>query len=340
MKLFALANEKNDTKDRVIRVPYGTWDYGTKKLEDGRSIFFTQTLDRRGAQAIAGEVSAKIAKNEKGVPVYWGHPDVPELAHKYPDKRAKGWIVKAEATDDALLLTVDWLDEKPTEGFGWFSPFWKGSITPTGEGRASMAVDSIQSVALINTPNIEEFRLANELQDTDNPADIGHKEKEQDMDRNKLIQMLGLKPEATDEEIFAAIGKLKTDAADASTKLEAANAETETAKKECKEAKDALANERNERCNLLLDSAIADGRISVAGRAAWAKRLTEDFAAGSVALANEKPLKRESAVKELANTSGKSVDLVALANERMQKNPGMSYTVAFAAVMKEHPEVK
>ena len=34
------------------------------------------------------------------------------------------------------------------------------------------------------------------------------------------------------------------------------------------------------------------------------------------------------------------VDLVALANERMQKNPSLTYTTAFAAVMKEHPEVK
>ena len=39
MKLFLLANEKpaeGEQKDRVIRVPYGTWDYGTKKLDSGR----------------------------------------------------------------------------------------------------------------------------------------------------------------------------------------------------------------------------------------------------------------------------------------------------------------
>ena len=34
------------------------------------------------------------------------------------------------------------------------------------------------------------------------------------------------------------------------------------------------------------------------------------------------------------------VDLVALANERMAKNPSMTYSAAFALVMKEHPEIK
>ena len=41
---------------------------------------------------MAAKINAGVADGEKGVPVYWGHPDVPELAHKYPDKRAKGWI--------------------------------------------------------------------------------------------------------------------------------------------------------------------------------------------------------------------------------------------------------
>ena len=169
MKLFLLANEKpaeGEQKDSVIRVPYGTWDYGTKKLDSGRTVYFTQTLAKPGAEKIAATIAAKIAAGEKGIPVYWGHPDVPDLAYKYPDKRAKGWIVAGEATDDALLLTVDWIDEKPTEGFGWFSPYWGGENRDLGGGKALSVVNDIRSVALINEPNIEEFRLANELQDT------------------------------------------------------------------------------------------------------------------------------------------------------------------------------
>lgn len=166
MKIYALANELNLDRSNAgtITVPFGTWDYGQKKLPDGRNLFFRQTLDMQGAGAIAAQIADSIAKGEKGVPVYWGHPDVPELAHKYPDKRAKGWITSASVEDGKLVLSVDWLEDKATDGFGWFSPFWTGPVKENGDGTALMHVESLTSVALINMPNIQEFRLANEAQ--------------------------------------------------------------------------------------------------------------------------------------------------------------------------------
>lgn len=345
MKLFLLANEKpaeGEQKDRVIRVPYGTWDYGTKKLDSGRTVYFTQTLAKPGAEKIAATIAGKIAAGEKGIPVYWGHPDVPDLAYKYPDKRAKGWIVSGEATDDALLLTVDWLDEKPTEGFGWFSPYWGGENRDLGGGKAQSIVNDIKSVALINEPNIEEFRLANELQDTNNAAEA-EKGNKMNIMKEELCKLLGLPPDATDEQIRTALaeaGKAKEALATEKTKVEAAQAEANEAKTECEKTKTDLANERAAHVGILLDNAIADGRISTAGRAAWEKRLNDDFAAGKVALANEKPLKRESAVAGQEVKKAKDLNLVALANERMKQNPGMDYITAFAQVQKEHPEVK
>ena len=136
------------------------------------------------------------------------------------------------------------------------------------------------------------------------------------MNKEELIKILGLDENATDEQIMTAIkagAQAVEELATERTKAEAAEAEK--------------------------DQAIAEGRISVAGRPAWEKRLKDDFAAGSVALANEKPLKTASAVTQKPGEQTK-VDLVALANERMQKNPSLTYPAAFAAVMKEHPEVK
>ena len=348
MKLFLLANEKPDggeMKDRVIRVPYGTWDYGTKRIGEGPravDVFFRQTLAKPGAEKIAATIAAKIARGEKGVPVYWGHPDVPDLAAKYPDKRAKGWIVQGTAADDALLLTVDWLEEKATGGFGWFSPYWGGENAMHGDGTATMTVSDIRSVALVNEPNIEDFRLANESQGEDNAAEA-EKGKQMNITKEELCGLLGLPPEATDDQIRAALAeavKAKEELATEKTKLEAANEEAKEAKGECEKAKAELANEKAAHRAILLDNAIADGRISVAGRAAWDKRLADDFKAGSVALANERPLKRESAVAGRTPPKSNDINLVALANERMSKNPGMTYTAAFAQVMKEHPEVK
>jgi hypothetical protein len=343
LNLYALANELNlgEAKSGTIRVPFGRWDFGAKKLDDGRTVFFVQELTREGAQRMAAKINAGVADGEKGVPVYWGHPDVPELAHKYPDKRAKGWIKSAAVEADALILNVEWLEENATDGFGWFSPYWGGPATDLGQGRYLKHLDSLTSVALVNIPNIQEFRLANELQGGVNNNETGAiaGEGEKKMDRAKLIQALGLPETATDEEIFAAIEKNKAAAADAATKQEAAEAEKGQAETERDEAKAELANERAAHRALLLDQAIAEGRISVAGRAAWEKRLTDDFAAGKVALANERPLKTETAVKTVPGRAD-GVDLVALANERMAKHPGMTYTTAFAQIMQEHPEVK
>ncbi len=162
------------------------------------------------------------------------------------------------------------------------------------------------------------------------------------MNREELIKILGLGEDATDEQIMTAIkagAQAVEELATERTKAEAAEAEKGQAEKDRDEAKAELANERAAHRGLLLDQAIAEGRISVAGRAAWDKRLTDDFAAGKVALANEKPLKTASAVTA-APVKQNPVDLVALANECMAKHPGMTYTTAFAEVMKEHPEVK
>lgn len=342
LRLYALANELNlgDPRSGKIRIPFGRWDFGSKKLADGRTVFFVQELAASGAAQICAQVNGCATRGDKGIPVYWGHPDVPELAHKYPDKRAKGWIKTAYLENGALVLSVEWLEDNATDGFGWFSPYWSGPALDLGGGKWLKKIDELISVALVNIPNIQEFRLANESQGNGNEsgAEAGESEKNT-MDRAKLIKALGLPETATDEDIFAAIEKLKAAAADAATKQEAAEAEKAQAVKEKGEAEEALANERAARRGLLLDQAIAEGRISVAGRAAWEKRLAEDFAAGSVALANEKPPKTESAVT--ATPAGRAaVNLIALANEKMKKNPGMTYTAAFAQAMKEHPEVK
>ena len=161
LNLYALANELNlgDPKSGAIRVPFGRWDFGAKKLDDGRTVFFVQELTKDGAERMAAKINAGVADGEKGVPVYWGHPDVPELAHKYPDKRAKGWIKSAAVEGDALVLGVEWLEENATDGFGWFSPYWGGPATDLGQGRYLKHLDSLTSVALINIPNIQEFRL-------------------------------------------------------------------------------------------------------------------------------------------------------------------------------------
>ena len=67
MKIYALANELNLDRSNAgtITVPFGTWDYGQKKLPDGRNLFFRQTLDAAGAKAIAEQIAASVAAGGK-----------------------------------------------------------------------------------------------------------------------------------------------------------------------------------------------------------------------------------------------------------------------------------
>ena len=139
---------------KPIFLPLGEWPYDAKTR---------QRLDKAHAQAIANTLNERVAGGHPGIPVYQGHPDVPELAPKYPDKGALGWVVKAELANeggkDGLALTVDW-DRDPGKGFKWFSPYW---LANERDGNCHIVAE-IVSIGLVNNPNIPEFRLANELQ--------------------------------------------------------------------------------------------------------------------------------------------------------------------------------
>lgn len=150
---LAFANEGEGRKP--IHIPFGTWAYDDT---------IDQTLDREHAEKIASDLAGKIAAGEPGIPVYQGHPDVPEYASKYPDKGALGWVKKILVNENGMDLEVEW-DRDPGKGFGWFSPFWTGDDPgPGATGKRNVIVDGLTSVGLVNNPNIREFRLANEAQ--------------------------------------------------------------------------------------------------------------------------------------------------------------------------------
>ena len=170
--LFNTAHPLSES-GKPIFIPFGEWNY------DGKS---RQRLDRAHGEAIANELNARVAKGDPGIPVYQGHPDVPELAAKYPDKGALGWVTHIELVNEGLIgstpqtsqtsqtsqtftgglaLTVEW-DRDPGKGFRWFSPYW---LANERDG-STYIVGTIASIGLVNNPNIPEFRLANEEQPT------------------------------------------------------------------------------------------------------------------------------------------------------------------------------
>lgn len=307
---LALSNEGEARKS--IHIPFGTWPYDEH---------VSQTLDREHAEAIANELAASVAKGEPGIPVYQGHPDVPEYAGKYPDKGALGWVKRILVNEDGMDLEVEW-DRDPGKGFGWFSPYWTGDDPgPGADGKRNVTVDGLTSIGLVNNPNIREFRLANEAAENTNQNPT----KGTDMNREKLIQMLGLAADATDEQIYAAI--------EAGRKAEAEKAEAET-KRQAAEA----------------DKAKADGDLANACQErdeakTELENCKKDLEEAKTALANEKAqhektkaLKTKSAVGrvELSNEArDKSAQRMALVNEKQKA--GMSYFDAWQSAKAEKP---
>ena len=232
LKLFNLSHEFSapTAEDKPIFLPFGTWAY------DGK---ISQTFTREAAARIANELAADVAAGNPGIPVYQGHPDVPSIAAKYPDKGALGWVKKIDLSNEGCSLSVEW-DRFPGKGFGWFSPYWFGDkIGLDNQGKTLVSVDHIESIGLVNKPNISDFRLPNESAED--------KQKGNNMNREELIALLGLPPEATDDQIKEAIAANKAaaekNAAD-EHKLAAANQDCEAAKADAVEAKQELENER------------------------------------------------------------------------------------------------
>ena len=306
---MAVANEGEERKP--IFIPFGTWPYDDE---------ISQTLDRPHAEGIAAALEKQIAAGEPGIPVYQGHPDVPEYAGKYPDKGAMGWVKKILVNEDGMECHIEW-DRDPGKGFGWFSPYWIGDEPVVGPGgKKNVIVDGLRSIGLVNNPNIREFRLANEAEDNTN----NHQQKGNPMDPKILKEKLGLPPDATDEQVYEAIEdgrKAKAEKAEAIQKAEAdkakaegelanacgerdtAKTELENCKKQLEEAKTALANEKAQHEKT--------------------KQLKTAPAVGKIALSNEQV--------------GKSNQRTALVNEK--KAAGLGYFDAWMAAKREKPEL-
>jgi len=227
-----------------LTLKYGEWPWSKSVM---------QVFTREAARKMAAALKKMIEEGEPGVPVYQGHPDVPELASRYPDKGAIGWVKRIDAGEDCCKLYVEW-DRFPGKGFGWMSPYWGGSCIKETGGKIVVKVEELYSVGLVNNPNIRDFRLPNE------EADLNTNSKGVKMTLEELLKLLGFAEGATPEEIkakaaefVAALEAVKTAEAkaqnacdDAEKKVNEANAALENCKKELETAKAELAKSKKE----------------------------------------------------------------------------------------------
>lgn len=176
------------------------------------------------------------------------------------------------------------------------------------------------------------------------------------MDIETIKKILGLPPEATEDDVMTAIKagaqaiddlaaeRARADKADGETEYAKAEAETakaalENEKKSHAATKAALANEKALRADAALDRAVAEKRIGATARETWKTRLVNEGDAAYTALANEKPLGGKDHTVGLANSCGEGTDhekRLAMVNEIMSKEK-CSYDEAWNRAEKRDP---
>ncbi len=238
-----------------------------------------QVIDRRSAAGFANNIAEARANGAPGLPIYAGHPDVPELASLYPDKGAKGWVTDCQVECDACRLATVWNDQPKPGAFIYFSPYFFAD--DPGKGKEAL-IDELRSIGLTNRPNSTRFRLPNEAEDD---ATETHTEGTTTM--MKVLLLLGLPNTATEDEAAAKLTVLMDETTALRRKDEESGAQLKLANEAAESARQAFANEREQLIALKLDCALADGRITAATRPVWQDRLRKDFANESATLASE-----------------------------------------------------
>lgn len=297
--------------------------YGEFPNEQG-----TQEIDRSAADEMVtnfNSFTGKLGRLFRGIPIYRGHPyQRPDL---WPDDTRYGRVNELRAGEQTLQGKVAWNDlgQKNKEQGYWVypSPGWNFKRLPNGKIKPFR----LDHIGLTNNPNILESVPVTNARISAAPAKSEQPETESKtniMDKTKLIAALGLKAEATDEEIETAINALKEEKANLATNAQSLNtakaqadAATEVANAAAKKFKK-LAIEHK------LDLAVNDGRLTAAELPAWGTKFESDFDAAAKdlkekqAALNTKGLNLRPNGRDLSDASKRRVAFNSRLDELMQ----------------------
>lgn len=302
-----------------------------------------QRMDRVAAEAMVANFRkplARVVRFLRGLPIFAGHPDMPGMEARYPDKAQKGIIADLAVRDDGLYARPVFNNEGHAliertigQGLG-FSARW--AAEPAGEDRGVpiFRPTELISAGLTLTPNlpvqaINEMNLAELITAL---ARMGIKVAA-DADLPTIIAAINAGADAASAAQTAA----ETQSANDRTALAAANGRVTALQAD-------LVNERNARAGLLIDQAVREGRVPEADRARHLTEFANDFATAERALAAIKPgavlptqSRQMPAAARTASITERQQLVQQCVNERMKN--GETYDVAFAAVRKSNPDL-
>jgi hypothetical protein len=145
-------------KEWVQLSPYGDFPHaqGLQRV----SFDAAKTMERNFAT-----LGAKASRLFAGAPMFVGHPDVPQFAQQFPDRKAYGWIMALEARLDGLYGKMKWsaagLELLQNGHYKFLSPYWEARQVGDEEGRPIFEPVALISAGLTNEPNLPVQPLAN-----------------------------------------------------------------------------------------------------------------------------------------------------------------------------------
>lgn len=342
--------------------PYG--DFPGKaivQLPNGlfQSVDAIQRVDKIAAEEMVREFKSLLGTAKRfvrGRKLFIGHPDVPALANDYADKSPKGVFVDLEARQDGLfgkpILTEEGSDLVENQAYKALSPYWTANELPDENGKKVFRPNVFKSAGLTNRPQLPVRHLMNEAEQPDPTL----------MNKSKVLAWLKqhgieLANEATDDQIETALAQIgtklttvanekttaETALANEKTTLVAKTTENTALASERDTLKTQFANERKAHITLLLDTAIAEGRITPAQRVEWTGKLESNFANEAAALSKlQSNLKIRSAIgdignrkAEIANAQDRQAKVQAAVNKRIADFKE-DYDTAFANVRRDN----
>lgn len=256
-----------------------------------------QRFDRASAEALANALVERRAGDEPdGAPFFVGHPDVKELAHKFPDKRAYGWITDIVPEAEGATYLVNWSEDALSmikqKHFGWWSPYFFGRLK-NEDGRKVHELVWLESAGLTNSPNSYSLRLPNEA-----PDDATQGEKTMNL-LQRIIALFGAKESTDENEAVSLIQRLIDFARKIKTMMDSQWAASSA-------ADSALAQLAN-------DAPDEDKVIALVNS------LSTRLDAGVTALANERTARTTAESLVVALRTEKDTALTDLANERVAR---------------------
>lgn len=369
---ISLAEGEKESTYRLA--PYGEHPV----MYDGRQVI--QVVDEEAVELMASNyasIRTQLATFFQGIPVYEGHPDDPQWLKDNPGHKATAVArIKGieKGADGPYVRTVFnsagvGLLGGTAPSYSGHSPRWRMVPIPGRPNHYRPIL--LWSDGLTNNPNIPGNTLAlNSLKTGDTPELPKSPESKPDESENttdimkltpEALKALGFAPDATptEAEISAAITKLASEKATAESNkvtAETAKGTAEGALTAANSRITSLEQIQGLAVTTVINSAVADGRITEADKPRWMDALNTSFATEAEKLNKLMPSintqsrlpggeRRELAPEQAAANQANGVDAINSAVADIAKTEGLNLSVrtdydrAHKLTRERHPEL-